>query len=190
AKDLAERARMGGRGVSEEERSKAYLGQRVADAELASAKAARILAEHNLDRSQVRAPYAGQINQRKITPGTFVEDKTPIATIADLRRIRLVGWIPEKAAPLLREVLGHDDRVRAARLLSGCLASASPWGALSGLASDNVPDPAAGFALEFTVTAYPKRTFPARVFYLSTVASPDTHMFECKAEVDAHDLDV
>ncbi len=190
AKDLAERARQGRSGVSEEERAKATLGLRVAEAELASAKAARALAEHNLDRSQVRAPYAGQINLRRITPGTFVEDKTSIGTIADLRRLRLVGWVPEKAAPTLREVLGQDERVRSARLLGGCLASASPWAALPGLASDSVRDPSAGFALEFTLTAYPKRTFPARVFYLSTVASADTHMFECKAEVDARQQDV
>ena len=33
-------------------------------------------------------------------------------------------------------------------------------------------------------------TFRARVFYLSTVASPETRMFECKAEIETANLDV
>src|SRR5262249_21446177 len=36
---------------------------------------------------------------------------------------------------------------------------------------------------EFATPAFPQRTFRARLFYLSTVANPETHMFECKAEV-------
>src|SRR5262249_29599518 len=36
---------------------------------------------------------------------------------------------------------------------------------------------------EFVLLAMPHRTYYARIFYMSTVANPDTHMFEAKAEV-------
>ena len=40
-----------------------------------------------------------------------------------------------------------------------------------------------GFPVEFEVRPLPRKTFQARVFYMSTVGNMDTHMFECKAEV-------
>jgi membrane fusion protein, multidrug efflux system len=191
AKDVAERTRrLAGRGASEEEQAKASLTLRVADAELASARAAVILADHNLERSQVRAPYAGQINQRKVTPGTYLEEKTVIGTIADLRRLRLVGWVPEKAAPTARELMAKENRQRMTRLAATCLAGAAPLGGLAGVALDPQASTASGFALEFTLMAYPKLPFHGRIFYLSTVANPDTHMFECKADVDTRGVDV
>src|SRR5262249_27297686 len=111
ARDLAERAQSARFGVSDEERSKATLGLRVAEAELESAKAARLVAERNLALSRVRAPYSGQINQRFVAAGAYVEDKTALATIADESRIRLVGSIPEKATPITRELMAREERV-------------------------------------------------------------------------------
>ena len=58
-----------------------------------------------MERSRVRAPYAGRINKRLITKGSYLEERTPIATIADLSRIRLVGYVPETAAPVVRDLL-------------------------------------------------------------------------------------
>src|SRR5262245_52822096 len=136
ARDLEHRVRVAGRAVSEEERAKAALGLRTAEADLAAAVAARIMAENNLERSQVRAPYSGQINQRKITPGTYLEDKTPIATMADLRQLRLVGWVPEKAASTVRELLAHQELARAMRLVSTCGAGPKPWGVVSEILRD------------------------------------------------------
>jgi membrane fusion protein, multidrug efflux system len=191
AKDVAERSRrLAGRGVSDEEQSKAALSVRMADAELASARAGVILAEHNLERSQVRAPYAGQINQRKITPGTYLEEKTVIGTIADLRRLRLVGWVPEKAAPTARELMAQENRQRMGRMVANCLARTAPLGGFAGVALDAEVSTPSGFALEFTLMAYPKLPFHGRIFYLSSVANPDTHMFECKADVDTRGVDV
>jgi RND family efflux transporter MFP subunit len=137
----------------------------------------------------VRAPYAGQVNQRKVTLGTYVEDKTTIATIADLRRIRLVGWVPEKAAPTARELLRREELRRACRLTGAALTATVPLAPLTVLVAGERLTSPDDFNLEFTLNAYPKQTFRARIFYMSTVASPDTHMFECKAEVDARGLD-
>ena len=49
---------------------------------------------------------------RKVTPGTYLEEKAVIGTIADLRRLRLVGWVPEKAAPTARELMIQENRQR------------------------------------------------------------------------------
>src|SRR5262249_55196400 len=47
-----------------------------------------------------------------------------------------------------------------------------------------------GFDPEFQLLVYPQRVLSARIFYLSTVASPDTHMFEFKGEIDTRGLDL
>lgn len=187
AKDLARRAQQAGQGASAEEKAKAQLNLGVAEAELQSSRAALDLARHNLDRSQVRAPYAGRLNQRLVTPGAYVEEKSVIATIADLSRLRLVGWVPETAAPVVRDLMARqDERLRAVRtvLPLGGLGDGIPWASLAGvllLQHDHVPS---GFDPEFTLLAFPQQPFFARLFYLSTVASPETHMFEFKAEID------
>jgi membrane fusion protein (multidrug efflux system)/multidrug efflux system membrane fusion protein len=187
ARDMDSRMRLSSAGsASEEERTRAALALRVAEAEVESAKAARDLAENNLARSRVRAPYAGRIDQRRVTPGSYVEEKSVIATIADVSRIRLVGWVPETAAATVRELVRQRDvRMQALRLalpLGGCLADPLTGTALAGLAYDgHYPS---GYDPEFLLPALPRRTFQGRIFYLSSVANPDTHMFECKAEVD------
>lgn len=190
AKDLAQRAERAGRGATDEERDKTRLGASIAEAELESTRAARVLAEHNLFRSRVRAPYAGQINQRLVSPGTYLEDKTVIATIADERRIRLVGWVPEKATPIAREFMTRHERLRGTSLAAAWFAGRSPWAGLAEQAIDSQGGLPAGFNLRFRLVTYPNREFQARIFYLSRVANPDTHMFECKAEIDQRGLDV
>src|SRR5262249_55105996 len=146
------------------------------------------------DRSQVRAPYPGRINQRRITPGTYVEEKTVIATMADLTRIRLVGWVPETAAPVVRELLAQQDaRLKAARVsfpVGGWRGGPQPWLGLTAIAFVAQHQVPAGFDPEFTLPAFPQRAFRGRIFYLSTVANPDTHMFECKAEVTSAASDI
>jgi multidrug efflux system membrane fusion protein len=188
ARDLAERAMNARIGVSEEERSKATLGLRVSEAELESAKAARLVAERNLALSCVRAPYAGQINQRMVAAGAYVEDKTPLATIADESRIRLVGSIPEKATPIARDLMTKADRLRAVTLL-GC-GLADRWSHLAAVNLETQGRFPCQYNLRFRLGAYPNREFHARIFYLSRIANPDTHMFECKAELDSRELDL
>jgi multidrug efflux system membrane fusion protein len=160
AKDKRDRAEAGGIGVSQEDRAAARFTLAKSEADLSSAKAARDLAERDLENSQVRAPYDGQINQRRVTVGSYVNtgpnDKNVIATIADLSRIRLVAYVPEKATPIVVDLMNKKKEA----------------------------------FLEFTLVPFPRHTFRGRIFYLSTTASPDTHMYECKADVDTAHLDV
>src|SRR5262249_22941261 len=192
-KDLANRAQFGRGGVSEQDKTQTLLDFQLAEAELESARAARALAEHYLDRSQVRAPYTGQMNQRMVTPGTYLEEKTLIGTMADLGRLRLVGWAPESDAPMVRRLMQQQEaRLKAVRLtlpLGGWLAASTPWTGLVAhqlVQQDAVPS---GFDPEFIAQPFPQRMFRARLFFMCSVASPGTHMFECKAEIDRRGLD-
>jgi len=117
---------------------------------------------------------------------------------------------------MVRELMQHQEArlalFRKTLPLGDFCAGAVPWGGLAGAllvqkdqeATDRDRDQIgsvkkdtrpkyrlpSGFDPEFTLLAFPHRTFRARIFYLSTVASPDTHMFECKAEIDLPGLDV
>ncbi len=193
-RDLNDRAERAGRGISEEDRAKARGNLKMADAEYLSSVAALTRARVNLERSRVRAPYCGRINRRLITKGTYLEERTPIATIADLSRIRLVGYVPETAAPVLRDLLSTQERrLDAARV--GLVCAAIGPGASTGSAVSNAhllqrDYVLSGYDPEFELLALPGQTFHGRIFYMSTVANPDTHMFEAKAEVLGWTADV
>ena len=186
-RDLNDRAQRAGAGVSDEDRAKARGNLKIAEAEHSSSVAALARARVNLERSRVRAPYAGRINKRLITKGSYLEERTPIATIADLSRIRLVGYVPETSAPILRELLSTQERrLDGARVGLAC-AALGP-GISSGVALLNAQllqrdYVLSGYDPEFELLALPGQTFHGRIFYMSTVANPDTHMFEAKAEV-------
>src|SRR5262245_4805506 len=185
-RDLSDRAERAGRGISDEDRAKARGNLKMADAEYASSVAALARARVNLERSRVRAPYAGRINKRLVTKGSYLEERTPIATIADLSHIRLVGYVPETSAPILRELLSTQERrLDAARLGLAC-AGIGPGVAGVALLNAQMLDRdyvLSGYDPEFELLALPGRIFHGRIYYMSTVANPDTHMFEAKAEV-------
>jgi RND family efflux transporter MFP subunit len=184
AKDsLSRTERTEGGAISEEDRFKSRVNVLVAEAEKKSAENARILAEQNLYRSRVRAPVVGQMNTRTITVGSYVEEKTVIGTMADLSHIRLVGYIPEKAAPLARDMMLAQARVRTARMIANFLNGPPSWPGMLATHTEGLAELAPGFDLEMTLQPFPNKTFRGRVFYMSTVADPLTHMFECKAEV-------
>jgi multidrug efflux system membrane fusion protein len=158
-----------------------------AEKDVDAARAMVTVAKHNLRRSQVRAPYTGQINQRKVTRGSYLEDKSVIATMADVSRLRLVGFIPEKAAPMARAMLLEEQRTRTAFLVGNAVAGR--WVGLAAAAIDQSGETPAHFKLEFELRPFPDRKFHGRIFYLSTVADPSTHLFECKAEVSTRTMD-
>src|SRR5262245_16934200 len=186
-RDLSDRAERAGRGISDEDRAKARGNLKMADAEYASSVAALTRARVNLERSRVRAPYAGRINKRLVTKGSYLEERTPIATLADLSHIRLVGYVPETSAPILRELLSTQERrLDVARL--GLVSAAIGPGGAAGAAMLNAQlldrdYVLSGYDPEFELLALPGQIFHGRIFYMSTVANPDTHMFEAKAEV-------
>lgn len=58
-------------------------------ADTAVAKAAAEIAQQNLHRSEVRPPRAGEIDTRTVDTGQFVQVGDVLATLVDLRRLRL-----------------------------------------------------------------------------------------------------
>jgi len=177
-------------GVSPRDLAVSVGDANVARAELENARAALINAQHHLRLSQVRSRYAGQINKRLVAAGSHLKEETVIGTIADVSKIRLVGWVPEKAAGTVLDLMARQRAGRSALLAGSAIASRTPWTALAGVVADDAEGSPMDLKLEFNVLPFPERVFKGRVFYLSTVASPDTHMFECKAEVNGSGLGV
>lgn len=64
---------------------------REAEAGLAAAEAAHDRARRNLERTEIRAPYAGRIRAKQVDVGQFVAPGTPLATVyaVDFAEIRL-----------------------------------------------------------------------------------------------------
>ena len=62
-----------------------------AEAALASARAAVVRAERNLERTRIRAPYAGRIREKNVDRGQYVTPGTPLAHIysVDFAEVRL-----------------------------------------------------------------------------------------------------
>jgi RND family efflux transporter MFP subunit len=64
---------------------------REAEAAVASAKAAVVKAERDLERTSIRAPYAGRVREKSVDRGQYVTPGTPLAKIysVDFAEIRL-----------------------------------------------------------------------------------------------------
>jgi RND family efflux transporter MFP subunit len=186
ARDAARRAENAKGAITEEELTRTMLIRKTQEAEVAAAEANRRLAEIQLDRSRVRAPYSGRINLRKVTAGSFIEEKGVVATIADVSRLRLVGWVPESAAGAVRTRMTNNMALSAMDVVSqvGGTQLVAPLASLRefltlpvGLQAPQL------FDVEFTLLASPRQKYRGRLFYMSTIANADTHMFESKSEI-------
>jgi RND family efflux transporter MFP subunit len=173
---------------------KARAAWDMAKADKLAAEADLDLANHNLlRRSQVRPRFRGQVNDKRVTEGDYVKEGAPIATIADLSKLRLRGYAPENAAPILRSLLRDQPRrletVRTTLPLGGFL-SGSPLLGVAGLElrrQDAIPS---GFDPEFTIKALPQYRMTTRLFFMSDVGDPATRMFEIKGQIDTRFLPV
>ena len=79
-----------------------------ARANLASAKARLEMARRDVERTKIRAPYAGRVRSRRIDVGQFVPMGTALAEIfaVDFAEVRLP--IPHNELPMLDLALNHD----------------------------------------------------------------------------------
>ncbi len=78
-----------------------------------AAAQARVLSER-VQRTTVRAPIAGVIEERLVEVGTMVSPGTPVARILDVDTVKIVGGVPERYAGDIRrggEVVVTLDRV-------------------------------------------------------------------------------
>ncbi len=72
-------------------------------ADAAAAQAALEIAQQNARRADVRAPHAGKINTRTVDTGQFVQVGNVLATLVDLRRLRLRFKVSESESLKARE---------------------------------------------------------------------------------------
>lgn len=79
-------------------------------AELDSASAALQMAELELERTRVRAPFDGVINERYVETGDFVSRGQPLALVVDLNPMRAVGQVSERYLGQIRP--GVEGEVR------------------------------------------------------------------------------
>jgi membrane fusion protein (multidrug efflux system) len=98
-----------------------------AQAQLADAKARLSSAEKNLRNTMVRAPFAGVVSERAVSPGDIVAPGAALFTVIDPRSLRVEGAVPTSAladvrvgAPVLFTVNGSD------RVLEGRVTRVSP----------------------------------------------------------------
>lgn len=76
------------------------------------------VAKQNMEDATVRAPFAGVIQQRRISAGAYVQAGTPMFTLVRVNPLRFRGRIPERKAaqievgqPISIQVEGHANEV-------------------------------------------------------------------------------
>lgn len=92
--------------VSDEELRRYETTLERTKAEEARTKAELDLAIKNREDARVKSPISGMINTRLVSIGEYVRPETPIATIADIRTLKLRFTVPEVDAD--RVVLGSS----------------------------------------------------------------------------------
>lgn len=73
-----------------------------ATAELQVAQARRDLAQVELERTEIRAPFDGVLGARLVSPGKRIDPDMDLVRIDAVERLRLVFTVPEIAVPLVR----------------------------------------------------------------------------------------
>jgi membrane fusion protein (multidrug efflux system) len=119
ARQLAERKLVS---AEELERADTQLQTARAAHDAALAEARNLLAEiearqatlkgagRELQDTVIRAPFAGVVAERLVSPGQFVRVQTPVMRVVRMHPLRLTAEIPERFAPAIR--VGHGVTLR------------------------------------------------------------------------------
>lgn len=60
-------------------------------------------AQARLDNSRIRAPFAGRVGLRRVSPGSYVDTSTVITTLDDVSRIKLDFSVPETFVTVVKD---------------------------------------------------------------------------------------
>jgi RND family efflux transporter MFP subunit len=82
-------------------------------AQVAQRSASVALADKKLRDTVIRAPFAGQVRQRLVSPGQYVKVQTPVMVVVDNDPVRVRLKVPEKMAGWVAVGQGVDVRVEA-----------------------------------------------------------------------------
>ncbi|SEI59499.1 Multidrug resistance efflux pump [Allopseudospirillum japonicum] len=78
-------------------------------ARLQKAQAQAALAELNLERTQVRAPFAGEVTQVQVAPGDRVTPGTPLITLYNPDSLEITAQVSHQYLPQLRQALAQKQ---------------------------------------------------------------------------------
>ena len=79
-------------------------------AQAAQRSASVALADKKLKDTVIRAPFAGQVKERMVSPGQYVRVQTPVMVVVDTDPVRVRLKVPEKMAGWV--AVGQDVEVR------------------------------------------------------------------------------
>lgn len=113
--------------IADRDVESAQRGNLAAQAQLADAKARLASAERNLRNTVIRAPFAGVVAEKSVSPGDIVAPGAALFTVIDPRSLRVEASVPATAlgevrvgAPVMFTVNG------ATRELTGTITRVSP----------------------------------------------------------------
>ncbi len=102
----------------------AERGSLAAQAQLADARARLASAEKNLGNTTIRAPFAGVVSEKSVSPGDIVAPGAALFTVIDPRSLRLEASVPTSAlgdvrvgAPVTFSVNGFSERALEGRII-------------------------------------------------------------------------
>lgn len=84
--------------VTEQARDKAATARMIAEAGLAQAEAALALAKIEFSEATPRSPVDGVVTRKHVDEGNIVSASTPLATIEEISRVKVLFGVPERYA--------------------------------------------------------------------------------------------
>ena len=109
--------------IAERDVEAADRGNLIAQSALADVKARLASAEKSMRNTVIRAPFAGVVSEKTVSPGDIVSPGTALFTVIDPRSLRLEASVPTSAlgdvrvgAPVTFTVNGFEDRTLEGRI--------------------------------------------------------------------------
>ena len=88
--------------IADREREQAEWNLSTAETQLADARARAVSADKQLERTVIRAPFAGIVSERPVNLGDIVQVGTPLFTVVDPSSLKLEGSVPAEGLEQLR----------------------------------------------------------------------------------------
>jgi membrane fusion protein, multidrug efflux system len=104
--------------------SDAKLAESLALLEKARTEVAR--AQIDIDRMQIRAPFGGALQERRVEVGDYVSPGTAVATFVDNRRLAVAGSVAEAQSAGIRTGLAGSARLASGQTVAGRLRYVAP----------------------------------------------------------------
>jgi multidrug efflux system membrane fusion protein len=104
--------------------SDAKLAESLALLEKARTEVTR--AQIDIERMQIRAPFAGALQERLVEVGDYVAAGTPVATFVDNRTLAVAGSVAESQAAGVKPGLAGTARLASGELVTGRLRYVAP----------------------------------------------------------------